>query len=145
MRRAALLLGMALLAGCVERGRREEVEYGRPGPIEVEARRSIQPEQPAVQPAGNVAEVPGAGFDIRLVRVQPGVHLRTVQACDVIFSSRPEAVESGEGRYGPDIAQRMAIKCHAPTGEGWADLVFSRADASRVSEVRRGRRLRLGD
>lgn len=145
MRRAAmLLLSGLMLAGCVDRARREEADYGRPGDPEVEARRSIQPEQPAVQPASNVADDPGAGFDIRLVRVQPGVHIRTIQACDVMFSGRPEAVEGGDAeRYEADVAQRMAIKCHAPTGEGWADLVFSRADAAQVAQVRRGRRVRV--
>jgi hypothetical protein len=121
-----------------------ERERGRPGDPEVEARRSIQPEQPALQPLGGSPNDPGAGFDIRLVRVQPGVHLHTIQPCDIIFSGRPEAVEGHDAeRYETDVAQRMAIKCHAPTGEGWADLVFSHDQASHVSDVRRGRRVRV--
>ncbi len=146
MRWAGLLplASLALVAGCFEARGGAEGAYGRPGDPEAESRRSIQPEQPAVQPAGSMADDPGAGFDIRLVRVQPGVHLRTVQACDVMFSGRPEAVEGADAeRYEADVAHRMAIKCHAPTGEGWADLVFARANAADVSQVRRGRRVRV--
>lgn len=146
MRSAAAVLGI-LLAGCCvnpfHNTRPRDEEHGRPGDPAEEAHRSIQPEQAAVQPAGGAAE-PGAGFDIRLVRVQPGVHLHTVQPCDVMFSGRPEAVEGRDAeRYEADVVQRMAIKCHATTGEGWADLVFMPSDAARVSEVRRGRRVRV--
>lgn len=145
MRCAGLLLLSGLsLAGCLDPVSRAESAYGLPGDPLEESRRSIQPEQPAVQPAGSMAEDPGAGFDIRLVRVQPGVHIRSVQACDVMFSGRPEAVLGEDAaRYQADVVQRMAIKCHAPTGEGWADLVFAPADAAQVSQVRRGRRVRV--
>lgn len=151
MERVAILLLCAstLAAGgcCVNpfhHTRTSEREHGRPGAPEEEARESIQPAQPAVQPAAGQPSDPGAGFDIRLVRVQPGVHLDTEQACDVIFSGRPEAVEGQEAnRYEIEAAQRMAIKCHAPTGEGWADLVFSPESTSQVAEVRRGRRVRV--
>ncbi len=151
MRRAApvLLFWATLASGCCvnpfqhTRGSSDD-EHGRPGDPEQEARRSIQPEQPALQPLGGSPNDPGAGFDIRLVRVQPGVHLHTIQPCDIIFSGRPEAVEGHDAeRYEADVAQRMAIKCHAATGEGWADLVFARDQASQVSQVRRGRRVRV--
>jgi hypothetical protein len=118
-------------------------EHGRPGDPRAESRRSIQPEQPAVQPAGRAGD-PGAGFDIRLVRVQPGVHLRTVQPCDVVFSGRAEAIDGPDAaRYPVPAVQRMAIKCTAPTGEGWADLVFTRQTASRAGQVQRGRRIQV--
>lgn len=121
-----------------------EGEHGRPGDPNEEARRSIQPEQPALQPAGGTPSDPGAGFDIRLARVQPGVHLHTIQPCDIMFSGRPEAVEGRDAeRYETAVAQRMAIKCHAPTGEGWADLLFSPAQVGQVSQVQRGRRVRV--
>ncbi len=141
----AVGLGLSLSACCVNPFRNtQSAEVGRPGDPEVEARRSIAPAQPAVQPAGGAESDPGGGFDIRLARVQPGVHLDTEQPCDVIFSGRPEAVESERApRYELDAAHRMAIKCHAPTGEGWADLIFSPEHASHVSEVRRGRRVRV--
>lgn len=148
MRQTVALALFALLAsGCWEnpfRNTRTE-ERGRPGDPEAEARRSMAPTQPAVQQAGTgPGENPGAGFDIRLVRVQPGVHLNTEQACDVIFTTRPEAVDgSGAERYEMNAAHRMAVKCHAPTGEGWADLVFSPEHASEVSRVRRARRIRV--
>lgn len=147
VRLAVCALALATSACCVNpfRNTRSAEEHGRPGDPAAEARRSIQPAQPAVQPAGGTQpHRPGAGFDIRLVRVQPSVHLNTVQPCDVIFSGRPEAVEGDEQeRYETDAAQRMAIKCHAPTGEGWADLVFSPEASSHVSEVTRGRRVRV--
>lgn len=148
MRSAGLLLLsiLTLATGCCVNPfhHTRDPEARRASEPEPEARRSIQPEQPAVQPAGNMVDDPGAGFDIRLVRVQPGVHMRTIQACDVIFSSRPEAVEGRAAeRYVAEVVQRMAIKCHASTGEGWADLVFDRSDGAKVAEVRRGRRVRV--
>ncbi len=119
-------------------------QRGRPGNPEAEARRPMAPAQPAVQPAGAQTDDPGAGFDIRLVRVQPGVHINTEQACDVIFTTRPEAIEQEDAsRYEIDAAHRMAVSCHAPSGDGWADLIFSPEQASQVSEVRRGRRVRV--
>lgn len=142
----AIAIGIVASACCVNpfhHTRPPDAEHGRPGDPEEESRRSIQPEQPAVQPSGS-GNSPGAGFDIRLVRVQPGVHIRTVQPCDVIFTGRPEGVEGRDAaRYPPDVAQRMAIMCHAPTGDGWADLVLTRGQATQVGEVRRGRRLRV--
>lgn len=144
--RAALCAVALVLTGCwcnPFRNTRTS-ETSTPGDPEVESRRSIAPAQPAVQPAGGAEDDPGAGFDIRLARVQPGVHINTEQPCDVIFSGRPEAVEDGDApRYELDAAHRMAIKCHAPSGEGWADLVFSPEHAERVSQVRRGRRVRI--
>lgn len=138
-------LGLLLSACCINPFHNtRSSEVGRPGTPEEEARRSIAPAQPAVQPAGGAESDPGAAFDIRLARVQPGVHINTEQPCDVIFSGRPEAVdEGGADRYELDAAHRMAIKCHAPTGEGWADLIFSPEDVSHVPEVRRGRRVRV--
>jgi hypothetical protein len=138
---------VSLTSGCCvspfHHTRPPDEEHGRPGDPEEETRRSIQPEQAAVQAPGSGAS-PGAGFDIRLVRVQPGIHIRTEQACDVVFTGRPEGVEGRDAeRYQADVAQRMAIKCHAPTGEGWADLIFARNQVSQVAEVRRGRRLRV--
>jgi hypothetical protein len=113
----------------------------RPGDPEEEARKPIAPPQPAVQAAG--ADDDGqAGFDIRLVRVQPGVHIDTEQPCDIVFQGRPQAVEADTAdRYPIPVRQRMSIKCHAPTGEGWADLIFPEEQLSFLGEVRRGRRV----
>lgn len=141
----AFLIALVASACCVNPFRNTRTsERGRPGDPEEEARRSIAPEQPAVQPAATPSDDPGAGFDIRLVRVQPGVHLNTEQPCDVIFTTRPEAVAGDEAdRYEIDAAHRMAVSCHAPSGDGWADLIFSPEDASHVAEVRRGARIRI--
>lgn len=141
----AILVALVASACCVNPFRNTRgAERGRPGDPAVEARRSMAPEQPAVQPASATSDDPGAGFDIRLVRVQPGVHLDTEQACDVIFTTRPEAVAGRDGeRYEIDAAHRMAVNCHAPTGDGWADLVFSPEAASHLTDVRRGTRIRV--
>lgn len=140
----AILCALLCSACCVNPFQNTRTsERGRPGDPEDESRRSMAPAQPAVQPAG-AANEPGAGFDIRLVRVQPGVHLNTEQPCDIIYTAGREAVEGDDSaRYDLDAAHRMAIKCYAPTGEGWADLVFSPEDAAQASDVRRGRRVRV--
>lgn len=144
--RVTIVLAVLVLASacCVNPFRNTRTsERGRPGDPEAEAQRSIAPAQPAVQARAQTDD-PGSGFDIRLVRVQPGVHINTEQACDVIFSTRPEAVDGDDSaRYEVDAAHRMAVSCHATSGDGWADLVFSPEQASQVSEVRRGRRVRV--
>jgi hypothetical protein len=142
-----LLLSVLLASACCVNPFRNtesaQGPHGRPGDPDEESRRSIQPEQPAVQPADRGSD-PGAGFDIRLVRVQPGVHIDTVQPCDVIYHGRPESVEGHAAeRYRVSAIQRMAIKCIAPTGEGWADLVFTRDTARRAQEIRRLHRVRV--
>ena len=72
------------------------------------------------------------------------MHVNTEQPCDVIYTAGREAVEGEDSeRYELDAAHRMAIKCHAPTGEGWADLVFSPEHADQASEVQRGRRIQV--
>lgn len=147
LQRAAQVLATLLLASacCVNPFRHTRyTDRGRPGDPEVEAQRSIAPAQPAVQPAGAASDAPGAGFDIRLVRVQPGVHINTEQTCDVSFTTRPEAVENDDtDRYEIDAAHRMAVSCHAPTGSGWADLIYSPEHVSQASEVERGKRIRV--
>lgn len=118
---------------------------GRPGTSEAEATRSLAPAHPAVQARpGSQPSDPEAGFDIRLVIVQPGVHLNTEQPCDVVFSSRPEGIDPGRRRpYPIEAAQRIAVKCHAPSGQGWVDLLLPSSLSRRVSEIGRGRRLRI--
>ncbi|MCB9591606.1 MAG: hypothetical protein H6719_02635 [Sandaracinaceae bacterium] len=147
MRAGLTVLAVALLLSgcCVNPFRNTRTsERGRPGDPEVEARRSMAPAQPAVQPASAASDDPGAGFDIRLVRVQPGVHLNTEQPCDVIFTTGPEAVAAADAdRYTIRAAHRMPVQCHAPSGDGWADLLFSPENAAQVANVRRGSRIRV--
>lgn len=140
----AVVLAVVSSGCCVNPFRNTQTsERGRPGDPADESLRSVAPDQPAVQAAGTAGD-PGAGFDIRLVRVQPGIHVNTEQPCDVIYTAGRQAVRGQDSdRYELDAAHRMAIKCYAPTGEGWADLVFSPEDASHLSEVRRGRRVRV--
>lgn len=143
--RFAIALALLATACCVNPFRNTQTSGDTPSvDPEEAARRSIAPAQPAVQPSQAGANEPGAGFDIRLVRVQPGVHIGTEQSCDVIFTTRPETVAGEEaGRYAVDATHRMAVSCHAPSGDGWADLVFSPEHASQLPQIRRGTRIRV--
>ncbi len=119
---------------------------GGPGTPERETRGTLEEDQPAVQ--SHSARAVGAGFDMRLVRVQPGVHLDTEQLCDVGAALRLETIEapldpSEASPYDPAATQRMSIRCVAPTGESWADLEFLATRASHVAEVVPGARIRV--
>lgn len=147
MRPLALTPALLLAACCVNPFHNTDprtASFGRPPDPERALRAPIGPAQPAVQTPGGPDGDPGAGFDIRLVRVQPGLHIDSVQSCDVVFSSRPEAIDArSSARYPEDVVQRMSIKCRAPTGEGWADLVITRDRVAALPEVERGRRVRV--
>jgi hypothetical protein len=85
---------------------------------------------------------------MRLVRVQPGVHLGSEQLCDVVAAGRLEPIEitedaESESRYSEGASHRMSIQCAAPTGESWADLTFTPTNASHASEVSPGTRIRV--
>lgn len=106
----------------------------------------LREDTPAVQ-ATESASAPGAGFDVRLVRVQPGIHLNTEQLCDVVAAGRLEPIESptsGETtRYSESATHRMSIQCAAPTGQSWADLVFSATNSARATDIQSGTRIRI--
>jgi hypothetical protein len=121
-----------------------------PGSPARETEGSLEEDQAAVQ--AHTSAAVGAGFDMRLVRVQPGVHIDTEQLCDVGAALRLEAIEPQAADdeaggltspYDPAAVQRMSIKCVAPTGESWADLEFLATRASHVSEVVTGARIRV--
>lgn len=122
------------------------VDGGAPGSPERETRGTLEEDQPAAQT--HAARAVGAGFDMRLVRVQPGVHLGTDQLCDVGAALRLETIEapldpSEPSPYDPAATQRMSVRCVAPTGESWADLEFLATRASHVAEVVPGARIRV--
>jgi hypothetical protein len=122
------------------------VDAGGPGSPERETQGSLEEDQPAVQ--AQATRAVGAGFDMRLVRVQPGVHIDTEQLCDVGAALRLETIEApvegGEpSPYDPAAVQRMSIRCVSPTGESWADLEFLATRASHVAEVVPGARIRV--
>lgn len=124
----------------------QPVDGGAPGSPERETRGSLEEDQPAVQTRS--ARAVGAGFDMRLVRVQPGVHLDTEQLCDVGAALRLETIDVADdpaepSPYDPAATQRMSIRCVAPTGESWADLEFLATRASHVAEVVPGARIRV--
>ena len=122
------------------------VDGGAPGSPERETRGTLEEDQPAVQ--AHAARAVGAGFDMRLVRVQPGVHQGTDQLCDVGAALRLETIDAPtdpteSSPYDPAATQRMSIRCVAPTGESWADLEFLATRASHVGEVVPGARIRV--
>lgn len=155
MSRSVLLsVGLAASAGallpacCVNPfvGTDTHVAPDAPGSPERETGGSLEEHTPALQRAGEEGE--GAGFDIRLVRVQPGVHLGTEQLCDVSAAGRIEPIELTEGRervspYSEGATQRMSVQCVAPTGASWADLAFTPTNAARATEVQPGVRIRV--
>ena len=113
---------------------------------ERETHGSLEEDVPAVQT--HAARTVGAGFDMRLVRVQPGVHLDTEQLCDVGAALRLETIDAptdpaDPSPYDPAATQRMSIRCVSPTGESWADLEFLATRASHVGEVVPGARIRV--
>lgn len=124
----------------------QPVDGGAPGTPERETRGTLEEDQPAVQT--HSARAIGAGFDMRLVRVQPGVHLDTEQLCDVGAALRLETIDvdadpEEPSPYDPAATQRMSVRCVAPTGESWADLEFLATRASHVAEVVPGARIRV--
>lgn len=119
-----------------------------PGSPERETGGSLEEHTPALQRAEGEHEGEGAGFDIRLVRVQPGVHLGTEQLCDVAAAGRLEPIElddDGESSspYSEGATQRMSVQCVAPTGASWADLAYTPTNVARATEVQPGVRIRV--
>lgn len=113
-----------------------------PGSPERETGGTLAEHTPAMRSGAAAPEE--SGFDMRFVRVQPGVHIDTEQVCNVGAAGRVEAVDaSEEARYGPSAVQRMSIRCEAPTGEGWADLIFGATGLSHTAEVVPGARVRV--
>ncbi|MBN8616226.1 MAG: hypothetical protein J0L92_36890 [Deltaproteobacteria bacterium] len=113
-----------------------------PGAAERETGGTLEEHAPAMQAAEEDTTL--TGFDMRLVRVQPGVHLDTEQVCHVSAAGRVEAIAEADGeRYGERATQRMSVRCAAVTGEGWADLVFSATSAGHAPEVTVGARVRV--
>ncbi|MFO0711825.1 MAG: hypothetical protein U0353_18375 [Sandaracinus sp.] len=138
------MLSITVSACCVnpfidtDTQRPEEV----PGSPARETRGSLVDDEPAAQAAEEDSSLDG--FDMRLVRVQPGVHLDTEQVCLVSAAGRVEAIaEADAERYGERGTQRMSVRCAAATGEGWADLVFSATSAAHAPEVTIGARVRV--
>lgn len=123
-----------------------------PGSPARETGGSLEEHAPALQSGETGAGGAGAGFDMRLVRVQPGVHIDTEQLCDVAAAGRLEPIEEPEDRadgdparrrYSDGATQRMSVQCAAPTGESWADLAFTPTNASHAPEVTPGARIRV--
>jgi len=120
------------------------------GTPEVEVGESLAEAEPALHNDGEGSAE--AGFDLRMVRVQPGVHLDTEVICDVVAALRLEAIEYGAGTsmepaegspYDPGATQRMSVRCTAPTGESWADVEFTATDAAHATDVLPGNRVAL--
>lgn len=138
---AAFLGALLFLDGCcVNPFINTDTARGAPGTPARETVGSFAEHAPATQSDRTLTE---SGFDMRLVRVQPGVHLDTEQTCHVSAAGRIESIAEDEReRYGPSATQRMSVRCIADTGEGWADLIFGATSASHTAEVIPGARVR---
>lgn len=150
--RSSLVLLSGLAAGCCVNPfiNTDTEHWGEDGPGSpaVEVGETLAEAEPAlVSDEEGSAE---AGFDLRLVRVQPGVHLDTEVPCDVVAALRLEAIERGasaamevpEGSlYDPGATMRMSVRCVAPTGESWADVEFTATDSAHATEVQPGTRV----
>lgn len=148
MIRLAPLLGIALAsAGCCVSPfiNTDNPVPGAPGTPEAEVGESLLEAEPAHQ-ATETGEGAAAGFDLRLVRVEPGVHIETEQLCDVVAALRLEAITRTEEEptlYDPAATERMSVRCNAPTGESWADVQFTTTDSSHATEILPGTRIRI--
>ncbi len=149
MRHLALtttLLGPLALGGCCVSpfvDTATHVAPDEPGSPAREVGTTLEESPPAIQSRGP-GDGRGAGFDMRLVRVQPGIHLGTEQACDVGAAGRLEALDDDDAeRYAEAATHRMSVLCVAPTGESWADLAFTATNVSHAGEVVRGVRIRV--
>ncbi|MDW8245734.1 MAG: hypothetical protein RMJ84_04070 [Sandaracinaceae bacterium] len=114
-----------------------------PGAAEREAEATFEDHRPALPSKAEKSEEL-TGFDMRLVRVQPGVHLGTEQLCRISATGRLEPIAASESdRYGERASHRMSVRCIAPTGESWADLTFSSTNASQAASVMPGAIIRV--
>lgn len=150
--RSILVLGLglalaALASGCCVNPfiNTDRSPPGAPGTPEAEVGESLAEAEPAHQ-ATESGEGAAAGFDLRLVRVEPGVHIETEQLCDVVAALNLETIARTEEEgllYDPAATQRMSVRCTAPTGESWADVQFTTTDSSHAAEIVPGTRIRI--
>jgi len=83
-------------------------------------------------------------FDVRLVRLDPEHHEERERVCDVSWIGRLTRVSQAEqSGYPVPLSRRRLIRCTAPTGEGWADLVFDSDSAALATYVDVGDRIRV--
>lgn len=130
---AALLIGLWSLpsAGCDSKEDTRETgpQERRLAPAEPRAGRAIDPELP---------------LDVRLLGIEPALHVDQDRVCDVQIAGRPVRLSVADRqRYPSRPAARRLIQCRAAAGEGWADLVFAPAAASLVATVSAGERIRV--
>lgn len=132
--------------------------FGDPsGPEHDEADR-----RPAVPPVATSRLIDAdAPLDVRLLRVEPGLHVGSERVCDVIAAGQPQEVTArSASRYvhvtapgqaqeptarsaGRLVRSRRAVRCGAATGEGWVDLVFPEPTVPFVGSAVHGTRLRV--
>jgi hypothetical protein len=131
--RLVILLFALAASACSSFGRQEA-----PGTDEADRR---QPEPRAASTRIIDADAP---LDVRLLRIEPGLHVGSERVCNVLVAGQPQEVTSRSAqRYPEPIASRRLIRCGAATGEGWADLVFPVPSAALVGAVNDGTRLRV--
>ncbi len=100
-----------------------------------------RPEPPVAASRVIDAEAP---LDVRLLRIEPALHVGSERVCDVLTAGHPQEVTArAAGRYAAPVAARRLVRCGAATGEGWVDLVFPPPTVSFVGAVADGTRLRV--
>ncbi len=112
-----------------------------PTPSDADDADRRQPPPPVAEARVIDADAP---LDVRLLRVEPSLHVGNERVCDVLLAGQAQEVTPRTaGRYATPIASRRLVRCGAATGEGWVDLVFPVPSASFVSSVQDGTRLRV--
>lgn len=96
------------------------------------------------EPAAEETPSPADAFDPRLAIAEPDAHVGEERLCDVAFAERSVDVTGRERlRYPIPVVRRIAVRCAAADGRGWADLVFREERAADAPRVEAGRRVRV--
>lgn len=123
-----LLLGLvAVSAGC---GQESQTRFGR------------MPND-RYRPIAHAPLDGGMPFDFRWARIEPEAHVGQTRTCDVTFvGAREHVTRRIERRYaGHEVSERTSIRCRAPSGESFVDLVFPPEAGSFADAIAVGQRL----
>jgi len=92
-------------------------------------------------------------LDVRVVRLAPEDTAGTERFCDLAHVGGLQELGVPTHRYGlaaeeedapaPAITHRVLVRCQAPTGRAWADLVLRKENAGLAQFLERGTRVRV--
>ena len=123
-------LTTALLGACGDRA------PSTPPPAELTTATWPQPIAPM-----ELADEP---FDFRWAQLDSGAHLGQERVCDLGFVGQlTRMVYSSQPTYPFDVGHRGMVRCLAPTGESWLDLVFRPEAAALAPFTEAGKRIRV--